>query len=1132
MNRPESLSKSYFRRSLSVGLAASMLLVLALVGVDTSKGGVDDSIRPLVQTHIRDGKAQLANHAYAEAEKTFLMAQSYQEYLSPTDQSELLELIKQARVGSLKRKRVVESLRAANELIKQNELEQAKVRLEEIRNDEGLSEKEREMLPGALLELSKAIREEKAREREQARNAVREGSKGHGQAAKRVTQSESVGSKRGNAIADVYYRSLGYYEMGRLSEARDGFVKVIASGTIPPAMVRHVEGYIAAIDSRLRRKSNGGSNGNTGEIVETGDGVGNIEREKSEIIDVAEPDSVSVGEVDLRRGHYTVSGGAIDQDNSEEAKGAAGVGGYIGVVLKNRNIIRSYTKAAVVEAEQKAGVALSKGDFDEARRLIATARFTVNENEIHLGEALFAEYSGRLVAKEQEITRREGEVNRLTEEKAQEDAIRAAKKLREQMDADREARIAELMNSARSFAIEGQYEAALGQLEELLAIDPIDDEALTLKDALDDMLYFRKERVIKKRADRERAESLLDAVRSGIPYAEEVTYPTNWAEIVAKETRKPDAPIGLDPADREIYSQLDEVVDLSALTPTMPLSAAIDEIKNAVDPPLKMVVIWRDLYDNANVDAQTEINMDGLSEVRLGTGLDNLLKAVTGGLGEDIGYIVEDGVITIATTLSLPSKLETRVYDIADLVGQQANFQQAGMMNFGGGGGYGNNRYGSGGGYGSSGYGSSGYGGGGYGGGSQGAYDLVYLIMETIEPDSWFEMSDIGEGTITLYPGASSLTGGSNYGGGTSGRSGRSGGYGGYSGGGYGGYGGGGYGGGGRYGGYGGGGSQPKKMVVQQTREIHNKIEKLLAELRKSLGHQVSIEARYLVVSENFLEDIGLDLDFGYMGGPPQGIWTYDQSSSLMTQPDVSTKVPGSLGGVGDALLVQGGYTGFILNDLQVSFLLRATQAHTDAKTLTAPKVTVLSGESASFSVQNDVSYALPPDQTFGSSAGTFTGGGVQTSSIEQNIDSIQVGSSLTISPIITNDKKNVLLYVITQLQDLLRMKSHSVEGPVGQDGTVQQYTITVPETETSQVMTRVSVPDGGTLLLGGQKITAEIEKEAGVPILSKVPVLGRLFSNRSRIRDHKILLILVKPTIILQEEREAEALAAMSNKY
>ena len=79
--------------------------------------------------------------------------------------------------------------------------------------------------------------------------------------------------------------------------------------------------------------------------------------------------------------------------------------------------------------------------------------------------------------------------------------------------------------------------------------------------------------------------------------------------------------------------------------------------------------------------------------------------------------------------------------------------------------------------------------------------------------------------------------------------------------------------------------------------------------------------------------------------------------------------------------------------------------------------------------------------------------------------------------------------------------------------------------------MTRLSVPDSGTLLMGGQKITAEVEKEAGVPILSKIPIIGRLFSNRSIVRDQKILLILVKPTIMLQEEREAEAIASMESE-
>jgi len=67
---------------------------------------------------------------------------------------------------------------------------------------------------------------------------------------------------------------------------------------------------------------------------------------------------------------------------------------------------------------------------------------------------------------------------------------------------------------------------------------------------------------------------------------------------------------------------------------------------------------------------------------------------------------------------------------------------------------------------------------------------------------------------------------------------------------------------------------------------------------------------------------------------------------------------------------------------------------------------------------------------------------------------------------------------------------------------------------------------------LGGQKMTTEVEIEAGVPGLSKLPLIGRLFRNRSMVKDHKILLILVKPTIILQEEAEAKAIAAMESGF
>ncbi|MFZ2146227.1 MAG: hypothetical protein WAV28_03320, partial [Sedimentisphaerales bacterium] len=689
----------------------------------------------------------------------------------------------------------------------------------------------------------------------------------------------------------------------------------------------------------------------------------------------------------------------------------------------------------------------------------------------------------------------------------------AQRQFGEQMEIDREKQIAELMENALTYQKQQRYEAALGQLVSLLALDPQNEQALVLKDTLEDMIYFRKQLDLQKESRKQRADVLMKTEESGIPYAEELTYPKYWRELIEKPTRQPDKPIGLDEADARVYEQLEKPVDLPDLTPGMSFGEVIEKLKNSVRPPIQIQPNWRDLLENAEVEPSTPAGMDPLTGVKLRKALEILIAGVSSVQLAQLTYVVDEGVIQIGTIDMLPPKMVHRVYDISDLVAEPANFRGMGGMGMmgmgmggmgmggmggmmGGMGGYGGGMGGYGGGMGGYGGGMGGYGGGmgGYGGGMMGgmggqggmagyiAEDLRYLIQETIEPDSWFETSDTGEGTITAYPT-----------------------------------------------------QQPRKLAVMQTVEVHQEIEKLLDALRKALGNQVAIEAVFLVVSENFLEDVGLDVDFSTNLGGKWGQLSFEQGSSVATTPDASTKVQGSLGGLSvegslaTPAVISGGY-GTILDDLQVSFLLRAVQAHTDSKSVTAPKGTVMSGESASFSVQDLISYALPPTTTTVTQA-TGVGTAGTTAGTQQNIGYISVGSSLSITPTISNDKKHVLLYIMTQLTDLLRLRTHQIQGPVGTTGEVQEYSATVPETETSSVMTRVSVPDGGTLLLGGQKITAEVEKEAGVPILSKIPILGRLFSNRSEIRDHKILLILVKPSIILLEERDAEAIAAMEGE-
>ena len=81
--------------------------------------------------------------------------------------------------------------------------------------------------------------------------------------------------------------------------------------------------------------------------------------------------------------------------------------------------------------------------------------------------------------------------------------------------------------------------------------------------------------------------------------------------------------------------------------------------------------------------------------------------------------------------------------------------------------------------------------------------------------------------------------------------------------------------------------------------------------------------------------------------------------------------------------------------------------------------------------------------------------------------------------------------------------------------------TVQLPTFSFVTVTTTVSVPDGGTVLLGGIKRLSEGRNEFGVPILDKIPYLDRLFKNVGIGRDTSSLMMMVTPRIIIQEEEE-----------
>ena len=1098
-------------------MASIFLLIITLSEtVSSQENEATDrqtAFRQIVQSYVEAGKAEYNKGYYEQAVKTFVMAQGYQEYLTAAGREELRAHHEKAQDAAAKRKLALEEFQTADQLITQNRLIEAKTHLENLSKNEFLNKDEQTQIATVLKQIDIQITNDKASPLITAEQPEK--------AKEDITKPGEQQDGQIQKIVDLYRISMNFYRAGQLEKAREGFVKVAASGLIPPPMKKTIESYIAEIDKRAPQKTEKepvqDKKAEMVAVIEPK--VFNFEAAVSEVNEpeVNEPELV---EPELIAPEVVEPKTAQPQATATKvASPVTGEGTYIEQITKQRNILRTYTGTVVNNAVTKANNLINEGKFDKAKQEVEAAEFVVNENQIHLGEALFKEYSDKLKALTEKIAEQQAQQTQQEGQEKRKSAIEAQQSFREQMEQDRQKRIAELMENALAYQKQQQYKAALGQLESLLALDPQNDEALVLKDTLEDIIYFRKQLEVQKDVDKKRADTLLRTDQSGIPYAEELTYPKNWREITEKPTRQPDKPIGLDPADAAVYEKLEQTVDLSSLSATMSFDDVIQALEQSVDPPLQIQPNWKDLLENAEVEQTTPAGMDPLTGVKLRKALEVLLAGISSEFAV-VSYVVDEGVIVIATEVALPQKMVTRVYDITDLVGEPANYggmqgmmmgnmmgmmggSSGGMMGGGmmgggmGGMGGGMGGYGGGmsGGMGGMGGGMMGGGMGGYGGGmgggmggmgGQGGYmqaqSLVQLVQESINPDSWFDLSDTGEGTITPYPT-----------------------------------------------------QQPKKLAVYNTHEVHVEIEKLLAALRKSLGHQVSIEARFLIVSENFLEDIGLDIDFMNDAGGKWGQISLAQDSALITQTS-ATQVPLSFGSIGTtAASITGGY-GSILDDLQVSFLIRATQAHRDAKSLTAPMATVLSGESANFNINRTLIFALPPIQSTGvtqisGQAGTTTGtGGGNT---PQYLP-VQIGSALNITPTITHDKKNVLLNIITTQNEFLGIQTSEVSAPIvggAATGEVQTWEVKLPETEISSLMTRVSVPDSGTLLLGGQRITIEVDKEAGVPILSKIPVLGRLFGNRTKVKDHKILLILVKPTIILQEEREAEAIAALESE-
>ena len=353
---------------------------------------------------------------------------------------------------------------------------------------------------------------------------------------------------------------------------------------------------------------------------------------------------------------------------------------------RKETAVQSYIGAVVADAESKVQDHLRQGKFDKARQTIDTTEQVINEHKAHFDGAVLAQHSRRLEQLSEQIVRKEQAHRNQFWEQKHEPIGDEPPGGNTQTEAEKAKRITELLESAKASESKDRYYAALGQIESLLAIDGSNAEALAMKERLDGEIDTREQPHQQSDSDFQRF--------GGLENAQDATAPSG--EVFADSQREQQRFSSKDaPFNRRLKGRVES---FSGLTSNTSFGDAIEFLKNSSgEPPLNIVVMWRDLSENAGIDRNTPINVDPVSDVSLGTALEIVLDGVSGPDGQ-LGYVVKGGVIRIATKQSIAGKMETAVYNTTDLLSTPGPYGPGGAT-----GGYGRGS-------------NSGYGGDPYGG--------------------------------------------------------------------------------------------------------------------------------------------------------------------------------------------------------------------------------------------------------------------------------------------------------------------------------------------------------------------------------------------------------------------------------
>jgi type II secretion system protein D len=290
-------------------------------------------------------------------------------------------------------------------------------------------------------------------------------------------------------------------------------------------------------------------------------------------------------------------------------------------------------------------------------------------------------------------------------------------------------------------------------------------------------------------------------------------------------------------------------------------------------------------------------------------------------------------------------------------------------------------------------------------------------------------------------------------------------------------------------------------IIVLGNREVVVKVAKILDEMDVS-APQVALSTVIGELTINNNEEFGIDW---FIRGGEKRVGTTNFTGIPPYAGGSTTTTEGSTGGsiffpginfTQLATAAAGGANAYIAAGHSLATVVHALHSTGRFKTISRPTVFTSNNKKAIIASGTEIPVPV-------NTIAQPVGGGIINNNLAQqsNIQFKKVALQLEVVPLI-NSEKEVTLDILQKLDSLAG--STVVSGN------------SIPNIATRYIKTTVTAPNCSTIVLGGLISDDKRRDSSGIPILSKIPVIGGLFRNTNKTKSRAELIILMRPEVSL----------------